>query len=180
MCKHSPRYRTNQPSLVAPSFYCTSAITDAAQFRTNVQLWVSLSPLEQAPDQIAVLPATTESVIAVPTLNGACVELPTVTLIPAGFEAICCPLRPVAVTVSVAVVTVLTVRDYGRGIPEETLRTFREHGLGVGVALSGMRERINELGGNLEVTSDHTGTIISAKLPLSKPQANETFVSSVV
>ena len=70
-----------------------------------MQLWVSRSPLEQAPDQIAVLPVTTERVMAVPTLNDACVELPTVTLIPAGFEVICCPLRPVAVTVSAAVVT---------------------------------------------------------------------------
>src|ERR1700730_9009626 len=87
------------------SFYCTFAVTDAAPFRTNVQLWVSLLPLEQAPDQIALLPVTTESVMPVPTLNDACCELPTVTLIPAGFEAICCPLRPVAVTVSVAVAT---------------------------------------------------------------------------
>ena len=74
---------------------------------------------------------------------------------------------------------VLTVRDYGRGIPEEILRSFRENGLGVGVGLSGMRERMNELGGNLEVTSDHTGTIVAAKLPLAKPQAEETCLSSV-
>ncbi len=74
---------------------------------------------------------------------------------------------------------VLTVRDYGRGIPEETLRSFREHGLGVGVGLSGMRERMNELGGNLEVTSDHTGTIVTAKLPLANPQTKETCLSSV-
>lgn len=70
-----------------------------------MQLWVLLLPLEHAPDQIALLPVTTESVMAVPTLNDACAELPTVTLIPAGFEVIFCPLRPVAVTVSDAVMT---------------------------------------------------------------------------
>lgn len=73
----------------------------------------------------------------------------------------------------------LTVRDYGRGIPEEILRNFREHGPGVGVGLSGMRERMNELGGNLELASDHTGTIVTATLPLSRPQAKEIHLSSV-
>lgn len=74
---------------------------------------------------------------------------------------------------------ILTVRDYGRGISAEILRTFRDHGSGVGVGLSGMRERMSELGGNLELASDRTGTIVTAKLPLSKPQANQMRVSSV-
>lgn len=111
------------------SFYCTFAVTDAAPFRTNVQLLVSLLPLEQAPDQIALLPVTTESVMAVPTLNDACCELPTVTLIPAGFEAICCPLRPVAVTLSVAVpgggATGLIVRIPNWVIPPAVATIFR-------------------------------------------------------
>lgn len=74
---------------------------------------------------------------------------------------------------------VLTVRDYGRGVPEEILRNFREHGSGVGVGLSGMRERMSELGGNLELASDHTGTIVTATLPLSKYQAQEIHLTSV-
>ena len=74
---------------------------------------------------------------------------------------------------------VLTVRDYGRGVPEEILRNFREHGSGVGVGLSGMRERMNELGGNLELASDQTGTIVMAKLPLARPQAKPIHLSSV-
>jgi len=73
---------------------------------------------------------------------------------------------------------ILTVRDYGRGIPHETLRTFREHGPGVGVGLSGMRERMNELGGSLEIASDHSGTTVSAKLPLSKPEAKQVHLTS--
>jgi two-component system NarL family sensor kinase len=74
---------------------------------------------------------------------------------------------------------VLTVRDYGRGIPEEILRNFHEHGSGVGVGLSGMRERMNELGGNLELASDHTGTVVTATLPLSNPHGKEIHLSSI-
>jgi hypothetical protein len=67
----------------------------------NVQ--VLLPPLEQAPDQTALRPFETVSVIAVPVVNGAGMVLPTATLIPAGLEVTRSPLRPVAVTVSVAV-----------------------------------------------------------------------------
>ena len=74
---------------------------------------------------------------------------------------------------------VLAVRDYGRGISQEILRNFREHGSGVGVGLSGMRERMKELGGNLEIASDHTGTTVTATLPLSEPQEKEIHLSRV-
>jgi len=74
---------------------------------------------------------------------------------------------------------ILTVRDYGRGIPHEIVRQFREHGSGVGVGLSGMRERMNELGGRLEIVSDHGETTVSAKLPLSKPEVKQVHLTSV-
>jgi len=64
----------------------------------------------------------------------------------------------------------LTVRDYGRGIPVEIIRKFRDHGSGVGIGLSGMRERMKELGGRLELSSDGGGTTVCARVPLSKPQ----------
>ena len=60
-------------------------------------------PLEQAPDQIASRPLVTLSVIEVPVANDAEPVLPTLTLIPAGFDMTRSPLRPVAETVSVAV-----------------------------------------------------------------------------
>ena len=62
---------------------------------------------------------------------------------------------------------VLTIQDYGRGIPAETIQKFRNHGSGVGVGLSGMRERMTELGGTLEIFSDSHGTTIRAFVPLS-------------
>jgi signal transduction histidine kinase len=61
----------------------------------------------------------------------------------------------------------LYVRDYGRGIPFDTLVNFRTKGTHVGVGLSGMKERVRELGGNFEIESDHTGTSIIVKLPLT-------------
>jgi two-component system, NarL family, sensor kinase len=63
----------------------------------------------------------------------------------------------------------LSVRDYGRGMSTETLRKFRDHGSGVGIGLSGMRERMRELGGQLELSSDGRGTTVCARVPISKP-----------
>jgi len=61
----------------------------------------------------------------------------------------------------------LYVRDYGKGIPLETLENFRTKGTHVGVGLSGMKERVRELDGDLEIESDHTGTSIVVRLPLA-------------
>lgn len=65
----------------------------------------------------------------------------------------------------------LTVRDNGRGIPAEIIRKFRDHGSGVGIGLSGMRERMTELGGCLELSADGHGTVVCARVPVSKPFA---------
>jgi hypothetical protein len=69
----------------------------------NVQVRALLPPLEHEPDQIASRPLVTLSVIEVPGANEAEPVLPTLTLIPAGLDVTRSPLRPVAVTVSVAV-----------------------------------------------------------------------------
>src|SRR5437879_11399434 len=68
----------------------------------NVHEFTLLPPLEQAPDQITPRPFDTVSVIDVPVVNVAEPVLPTATLIPAGLEVTFSPLRPVAVTDSVA------------------------------------------------------------------------------
>jgi PAS domain S-box-containing protein len=70
---------------------------------------------------------------------------------------------------------ILSIRDYGKGIPPETLESFRETASGVGVGLGGMRQRILELGGHLRVDSDGKGTCITATMPVTKaaPVASE-------
>jgi hypothetical protein len=68
----------------------------------NLQLFVLLPLLEQAPDQTASRPLLTLSVIVAPTEKVPEPVLPTDTLIPAGLDVTRSPLRPLAATVSVA------------------------------------------------------------------------------
>ena len=68
-----------------------------------MQVRTLLPPLEQAPDQTAERPLVTVSVIDVPMVNDADPLVPVATLMPAGVEVILSPLRPLALTVSVAV-----------------------------------------------------------------------------
>jgi len=91
-----------RPALTRSSSYCTLALTEAAPVRVNVHVFALLPPLEQAPDQITSRVLEALSVIEVPVVNVAEPVLPTVTLIPAGLEVTRSPVRPVAVTVSVA------------------------------------------------------------------------------
>jgi hypothetical protein len=67
-----------------------------------VHVLVLFPPLEHAPDQTTLRPLVALSVIDVPVVNDAEPVLPTATLMPAGLEVTRSPLRPVAVTVSVA------------------------------------------------------------------------------
>jgi len=61
----------------------------------------------------------------------------------------------------------LRIRDYGKGIPEITLERFRRNGTNVGVGLAGIRERIKELGGELEIQSKDPGTLLRVVIPLA-------------
>ncbi len=61
---------------------------------------------------------------------------------------------------------ILTIQDDGCGIPDTVIEK-RTEGLGsLGVGIPGMRERLNLLGGRLDVRSDATGTSLMAVLPL--------------
>jgi anti-sigma regulatory factor (Ser/Thr protein kinase) len=62
---------------------------------------------------------------------------------------------------------ILEVRDYGRGIPQELLSRLGQSVRDSGVGLSGMCERLNELEGDLEITSADPGTRLRAIVPLS-------------
>jgi signal transduction histidine kinase len=59
---------------------------------------------------------------------------------------------------------ILAVHDDGRGVSREVLARFRS-GLSSGVGLAGMRERLAELHGTLEVESLPRGTVIRASIP---------------
>ena len=61
----------------------------------------------------------------------------------------------------------LRVKDHGQGIPGKTLAAFRTNGNQAGVGLTGMRERVKEQGGKLEIRSEGTGTEIIVKIPIA-------------
>jgi hypothetical protein len=73
-------------------------------------------------------------------------------------------------------VVILEVRDYGCGIPEKLLRRLGQSVQDSGVGLAGMCERLNELKGDLEITSADPGTRLRAIVPLSPgPQREEAL-----
>jgi PAS domain S-box-containing protein len=61
----------------------------------------------------------------------------------------------------------LEIRDNGRGIPKELLSRFAEGATEGGVGLAGLRERLRELDGGLEIRSDDTGTRLLVSAPIS-------------
>jgi signal transduction histidine kinase len=67
----------------------------------------------------------------------------------------------------------LEIADNGKGISEERLRQFENSG-NSGVGITGMRERVHELGGHLEVRSLHPGTSVCVALPLANPAVTAT------
>jgi two-component system NarL family sensor kinase len=73
---------------------------------------------------------------------------------------------------------VLEVRDNGCGIPGERLARLREVSAETGVGLAGMRERLRELNGDLQMESDNQGTTIRAIVPTLHVTANGSFASS--
>ncbi len=60
----------------------------------------------------------------------------------------------------------MEVSDHGRGMPTHILQKLHGDGTQLGVGLAGMRERIHELGGTFDVTSDANGTTIRAAVPV--------------
>jgi signal transduction histidine kinase len=75
-----------------------------------------------------------------------------------GAEAVEISVQSVADQVSIL------IKDNGKGVQPAVLAKFHA-GVGGGVGLSGMRERIAELGGRLEVESSPRGTLLRARVP---------------
>jgi two-component system NarL family sensor kinase len=66
---------------------------------------------------------------------------------------------------------ILEIRDFGKGITEERLRLLSTASAETGVGLAGMRERLHELNGTLEIESDLCGTSVRATVPLNRTSA---------
>jgi sensor histidine kinase regulating citrate/malate metabolism len=63
------------------------------------------------------------------------------------------------------------VEDEGSGIAPEKREEMSSGGT-PGVGIRGMRERMRQLGGDLVITSNGTGTIIPARLPADEAASN--------
>jgi len=59
----------------------------------------------------------------------------------------------------------LSIRDFGHGIPAPRLQEFNQRGIGMGLGLAGMRERVREVGGQLQLNSDSQGTEVRLTVP---------------
>jgi two-component system, NarL family, sensor kinase len=73
---------------------------------------------------------------------------------------------------------VLEIVDNGTGIAEECLKRFHEDGQGTGVGLVGMRERVKELGGSLDIQSSRSGTTVGVALPATTPKAQRASLGT--
>ena len=64
--------------------------------------------------------------------------------------------------------SLLTVQvcDNGKGMPAQGV-VSSSNGKSHGVGLSGMRERVRELGGTLEIKSNENGTLVTAEFPMA-------------
>jgi signal transduction histidine kinase len=59
------------------------------------------------------------------------------------------------------------IEDKGKGIPPEKQMELTSTGI-PGVGIRGMRERIRQLGGTLEINSTSSGTVVDVKLPIAE------------
>jgi signal transduction histidine kinase len=62
----------------------------------------------------------------------------------------------------------LEVADNGSGISKQRLTHLNCMAGTAGVGIAGMRARVHELGGRLELASDNSGTIVMAKVPVAQ------------
>ena len=62
----------------------------------------------------------------------------------------------------------LEIKDDGRGIPQKRLRSIVQGAGEAGVGVAGIRERMRELGGSLEIRSDRAGTTVLISIPVER------------
>lgn len=69
------------------------------------------------------------------------------------------------------------IQDRGKGIAPEALHTILEGGSGVGIC--GMRERLRQFGGELQIESSERGTRVFVTIPITKASGSENIVEAV-
>jgi signal transduction histidine kinase len=62
----------------------------------------------------------------------------------------------------------LEIQDNGVGIAIDKLARFNRNGTGMGVGLTGMRERVRDLGGRFALSSSSAGTLLRISVPVSR------------
>jgi CheY-like chemotaxis protein len=60
----------------------------------------------------------------------------------------------------------VSIEDEGRGIPAERLNSAIDGGGALGVGISGMRQRLQQIGGTLNIRARHPGTQVLARVPV--------------
>jgi signal transduction histidine kinase len=68
---------------------------------------------------------------------------------------------------------ILEVKDQGCGIKPEVLARSQETWAGLGIGLTGMCERIRDLGGVLLIDSDSGGTAVKVTIPVTSGSVAE-------
>jgi signal transduction histidine kinase len=70
----------------------------------------------------------------------------------------------------------IEIEDRGKGIPPE--KQFEMASMGIpGVGIRGMRERLRQLGGSLDIQSNGKGTLIVAQLPVAAATSSSTVIA---
>jgi signal transduction histidine kinase len=64
----------------------------------------------------------------------------------------------------------LEIKDHGHGISQDALESFNTSENGVGVGLAGIRERVREVDGKLDLSSTTDGTILRVSVPVADPR----------
>ena len=71
----------------------------------------------------------------------------------------------------------LTIADYGRGLPPGLVTGTADEAR-IGVGISGMRQRMRQLNGRLDLISDSKGTTVHAVLPFCAKDARPKSIST--
>ena len=63
---------------------------------------------------------------------------------------------------------VLLIKDQGKGLAIDKVCPDTNGAVALGVGIPGMKQRLRQLGGTLDITSNHGGTTVSAVVPIAK------------